>query len=173
MDDLYQKIKSNRSGLPWLMGVLPGFRGYMEMNSRRQADRMMREHIVGQFKQTLNRYTSLEAQLVRAGGLAHMANAKSVKTKFQTLVDRIATDSPGYSGFWSANKIGPDELEMIYAFDEAMLRYNDQIATLVDDFGNAINSKEGIAEALTVLDTVMMEANNAYGLRDDLVKGIV
>lgn len=173
MDDLYEKIRRDRRGLAWLMGVMPGFSGYMEMNTRRTADRMMRDHIAGQFKQSLQRYIGVEANLVRSGGLMLMDRAKSVKTKFQTLIDRIATDAPGYSGFFAANKIGPDELEMAYAFDEAMLRYNDQIGVLVDDFEKAVNHKEGMEEALSALDTTMMEANNAYDLRDDLLKGIV
>jgi len=88
------------------------------------------------------------------------------------LIDRIATDAPGYSGFWAANSIGPDELEEIYMFDEAMLRYVDQIGELVDAFENAVNNGEGIPEAIAALDMTMIEANNAYSLRDDIVKGI-
>jgi hypothetical protein len=172
MGDLYEKLKSNRRGLSWIMGKMPGFRGYMEMTTRRTADRMMRDHIAAQLKLQHSRLAGIEANLVRAGGLSYMDEAKSLKTKFQTLIDRIATDAPGYSGFWAANSIGPDELEEIYMFDEAMLRYVDQIGELVDAFENAVNNGEGIPEAIAALDMTMIEANNAYSLRDDIVKGI-
>lgn len=172
MDDLYEKIKSNRRGLSWLIGVMPGFRGYMEMTTRRTADRMMRDHVASQMEQQLNRFVNIETSLVRSGALSHLSLSKSTKTKFQTLIDRIATDAPGYSGFFAANSIGPDELEMIYAFDEAMLRYIDSIASLIDSVQSTLQSGEGTSEALAALDNLMIEANSAYTLRDDLVKGI-
>ena len=55
------------------------------------------------------------------GGLAYMSKTRSAKSKFQTFVDRIATDAPGYSGFLDAIKIGPDDLAVIYSFDQALL----------------------------------------------------
>jgi hypothetical protein len=101
-----------------------------------------------------------------------MSTTKSVKTKFQTLIDRIATDAPGYSGFFAATSIGPDELETIYAFDEAMLRYAEQIAGLLDNLGKAVTARGGIPEAISALDTLMLEANAAYDLREDVLRGI-
>lgn len=171
-DDLYDKIVSKRSGLSWLAGKMPGFRGYMEMTTRRTADRMIRDHVVRQLKQLHTRLTNLERDLLQGGGLHFMDETKSLKTKFQTLIDRIATDAPGYSGFFAANSIGPDELEDVYAFDEAMLRYVDTISEQLDTLQQAAASNSGVAEAITALDNTMVEANMAYDLRDDLLKGL-
>ena len=173
MDDLYQKLVSQRSGFSWLAGKLPGFKGYMEHTTRRTADRMLRDHIAAQFKQLHTEFVNTETKLLRAGGLTYMSTTKSVKTKFQTLIDRIATDAPGYSGFLAANKITPEDLEAIYTFDEAMVRYTEQIGDQISAFTQAVQSKEGIPEALDNLDITMVEANQAYDLRDDVVKGIV
>lgn len=173
MDDLYKKIVEQRSGMAWLAGKLPGFRGYMENTTRRTADRMLRDHITDQFNQLLQELINIETKLVRAGGLSHMATTKSIKTKFQTLIDRIATDAPGYSGFLAANKITPDDLESIYAFDEAMIRYTEQISDGLAELNTAVVNKEGIDAALDNLDTIMLEANQAYDLRDDVIRGIV
>jgi hypothetical protein len=170
--DLYEKIVSQRSGLSWLMGKIPGFRGYMEMTLRRTADRLIRDHIAREFTQRLTRLSALERDLLGGGGLMHMDKTKSVKTKLQTLIDRIATDAPGYSGFFAAVSIGPDELEAIYAFDEAMLRYTETLDTQLDELQNAIGRGEGIPEAIRALDGTTIEGNSAYDLRDDLLKGI-
>lgn len=172
MDDLYEKLVSQRRGFAWLAGKMPGFRGYMEHNTRRQADRLLRDHVAAQFKSLHSEFVSMEKKLLRAGGLSYMDETKSIKTKFQTLIDRIATDAPGYSGFLAANKITPDDLEAIYAFDEAMIRYTEQIGDYLSEFEDAIQNKEGIPEALDNLDTLMLEANQAYDLRDDVIKGI-
>lgn len=172
MDNLYDKIVSQRSGMAWLVSKVPGFRGYMEMTSRRTADRMLRDHVAGQYKQLMSEFVNLETKLVRAGGLSYMAQTKDIKTKFQTFIDRIATDAPGYSGFLAANKITADDLETIYAFDEAMIRYTEQIADGLAQLRTAIDARQDIPDAINALDSLMVEANQAYDLRDDVVKGI-
>lgn len=172
MDDLYEKIVSQRRGFAWLAGKLPGFAGYMENTSRRTADRMLREHIAAQFKQLRDEFVNIETKLLRAGGLSYMGQSKSIKTKYQTLIDRIQTDAPGYSGFLAANKITPDDLENVYAFDEAMVRYTEDISEGIQDLDKAVNTKNGIPEALDHLDTLMLEASQAYDLRDDVLNGI-
>jgi hypothetical protein len=171
-DNLYDRIVGNRSGLSWLVSKMPGFSGYMEHTARRTADRLIRDHVAAQLRQQHTRLTALERQLVQSGALSVIDETKSVKTKFQTLIDRIATDAPGYSGFFAAASIGPDELEAIYAFDEAMIRYADTISDQLDTLEDAIKNQSGIADAVNALDTTMVEANAAYDLRDDLLNGI-
>ncbi len=172
MDDLYQRIVKDRRGFTWLAGKLPGFAGYMEMTSRRTADRLVRDHVAGQLKTLLVRFASIETDMIRSGGIGNMSASKSVKTKFQTLIDRIATDAPGYSGFFAATRIGGDELENIYAFDEAMLRYEESIGAALDLLSKAVSANDGVVQAISSLDTLMQEANAAYDLREDILKGI-
>ena len=90
----------------------------------------------------------------------------------QTLLDRIKTDAPGYSGFFAANSIGPDELEAVYAFDEAMLRYTEDMDDRLDDLQAALDSGGDVSTAISQLDDLMVEANEAYNLRDDLLGGL-
>ncbi len=173
MDDLYEKIVSQRRGFSWLVGKMPGFRGYMENTSRRTADRMMRDHVAKELQGLLDTLSSAEKSLVESGGLSYMNRTKSIRTKFQTLIDRIATDAPGYSGFFAANRITPDDLEAVYAFDEAMLRYTDEFNESIQNLQTAIRSKADIDSAITQLDDLTVEANRAYDLREDILRGIV
>jgi hypothetical protein len=101
-----------------------------------------------------------------------MSKTRSVKTKYLTFVDRVATDTPGYSGFFDAVKIGSEDLNVVYAFDEAMLRYGDQFQEKLDALQDAAMKNEGIDEAIRVLDALTIEANEAYNLREDVLKGL-
>ncbi|NJL92410.1 MAG: hypothetical protein HC915_01170 [Anaerolineae bacterium] len=108
MNDLYNKIVGNRSTAESLVSKIPGFRGYTEMSGRREADRMMREHVASRFDSLLNRFGTIEKDIVRApGGLMHMDKSKSIRTRLEVLRRRIATDTPGYSGFLPQTKLGP------------------------------------------------------------------
>lgn len=172
MNDLYARIVRERGKLESLVAKVPGFRGYMEMTARRQADRLIREHVAEQLKLQLNRLPTIEKQLLDQGGLAYMSKTRSVKTKFQTFIDRVATDTPGYSGFFDALKIGPEDLEVVYAFDAALLDYVDKFKEKLDALQDAALVGQGVDEAIRELDTLTIEANEAYSLRDSVLKGI-
>ncbi len=172
MDDLYSRIVRERGSLEDLFARLPGFRGYMEMSARRQADRMMREYVAQQIGLQLQRLPQIEKQLLDAGGLKYMSHTRSAKTKFQTFIDRIATDTPGYSGFFDANKVTSEDLQVVYAFDNALLSYADQFGEKLDALQAAATSGEGIEDAIRDLDALTMEANEAYSLRENVLKGL-
>lgn len=172
MDDLYAKIVRERGSVERLMARIPGFRGYMEMNARRQADRLLRDHIAALLKAQINRLAEAEKLLLETGGLSYMSQTRSAKTKFQTYIDRIATDVPGYSGFFDAVKIGEDDLAVIYAFDEALLDYVEKFTQAIDALYQAATTGEGVQEAIRALDALAIEANQAYSLRDQILKGI-
>lgn len=172
MNDLYARIVRERGKLESLVAKVPGFRGYMEMTARRQADRLIREHVAEQLKLQLNRLPTIEKQLLDQGGLAYMSKTRSAKTKFQTFIDRVATDTPGYSGFFDALKIGPEDLEVVYAFDAALLDYADKFKEKLDALQDAALAGQGVDEAIRELDALTIEANEAYSLRDSVLKGI-
>ncbi len=172
MNDLYARIVRERGKLESLVAKVPGFRGYMEMTARRQADRLVREHVAEQLKLQLNRLPTIEKQLLDQGGLAYMSKTRSAKTKFQTFIDRVATDTPGYSGFFDALKIGPEDLEVVYAFDAALLDYADKFKEKLDALQDAALAGQGVDEAIRELDALTIEANEAYSLRDSVLKGI-
>jgi hypothetical protein len=172
MDDLYSRIVRDRGKVENLLAKVPGFRGYMELNARRQADRLIREHVAAQLQQHVTRFTTIEKALLDAGGLSYMTKTRSAKTKLQTFIDRVATDAPGYSGFFDAIKIGPQDLEIIYAFDKALLEYVDKLGERVSDLQLAAQSGESVDEAIRDLDALALEANEAYRLREDVLKGL-
>lgn len=172
MDDLYARIVSQRGSVEELVARLPGFKGYMEMNARRQADRMIREHVAAQLTLQIKRMAQIEKLLLDSGGLKYMSQTRSAKTKFQTFIDRIASDTPGYSGFFEAVKVGAEDLQVIYAFDLALLDYVDKFKEKLDAMQDATTSGTGVDEAIRDLDTLTMEANEAYGLRENVLTGI-
>lgn len=172
MDDLYSRIVRERGKVENLLARVPGFRGYMELNARRQADRMIREQVAEKLRQQLSRFTTIEKALLDAGGLQSMSQTRSAKTKLQTFIDRVATDTPGYSGFFDAIKIGADDLEVIYAFDKALLDYVDKLTEKVSALQQAALNQGDVEAAIRDLDAMTIEATEAYRLREDVLKGL-
>lgn len=171
-NNLYNRIVSERGSFERMVERLPGFGGYMEMSARRQADRMLREQVVARLKEQLNRLAQIEKTLLDNGGLSYMSKTRSAKTKFQTFIDRIATDAPGYSGFFDANKIDALDLQVVYAFDEALLDYVEKFRSRLDELNAAAMKNEGVDEQIRELDALTIEANEAYSLRENVLMGI-
>ena len=169
MSDLYDQIVSQRGSFEQLLAPIPGFRGYVDKASRRTADRMMRDHIAGLLTERVNRLTQLERRLLEDDGLLYMSKTNSVKTKLQTYRDRVKAAAPGYSGFMEAIKVEADELERLYSFDEAQIRYADRFGEALDALETAVTNKEGMEEAIAILDALTIEANEAFSLRENVL----
>ncbi len=173
MSEMYDQIVSQRGSFEKLLARIPGFRGYIEKATRRTADRMVRDYVAEVLTQKINRLAALEVSLLDAdGGLQYMSETRSAKDKLQTFRDRVRAAAPGYSGFMEAVKVDEEALDRLYNFDEAQIRYADQFDNALNVLEVAINSGQGVNEAIRALDLLTREANEAFGMREDVLTDI-
>lgn len=172
MSELYDQIVSQRGKLENLVARIPGFRGYIDKKARRSADRMIRDYLAGQLAQRVKRLTEIEKIILDNGGLAFMSETSSAKTKLQTFHDRVQAAAPGYSGFFEAVKIGAEEMEKLYSFDEAQVRYVEKFDEALTALEQAARKNEGLGEAISALNQVAIEANEAFILREDVLTNL-
>lgn len=172
MSDLYNQIISQRGSFERLVARIPGFRGYQDSQARRKADRMLRDHIAAQLEERVQAFTRIEKKILDKGGLAHMSRTREVKTKLQSYVDRVKAAAPGYRGLWSSVKIGPEELERIYSFDEAQIRYADRISAGLTDLDKAVDTDMNVDPPLDALYAIAVEAHQAFSLREDVLTNL-
>lgn len=169
MTDLYARIVNQHSSFEELMKKVPGYQGYKEASDRRAADRIIRDHIVTLLKEQMARLNDIDRKILSGGGLADAGKTHEAKLRFQTFVDRVATDTPGYAGFYDAIKIGPDELDRIYSFDAALVSYVNKFHEAIDALEGAIANKDALPGAIAQLEALGMEANAAYELRNNVL----
>lgn len=172
MSELYDRITSQPGSLERLLKRLPGFTGYLDNKARRTADRMLRDHIADELTQRIARLTQIENTLLQNGGLSYMSKTATVKSKLQHFIDLVRTAAPGYSGIMEAIKIGPDEMEKLYSFDESLIAYADKIDTVLTTLSKAAQDKAGVDEAISALDALSVEATQAFSLRDDVLTNL-
>lgn len=170
--NLYDRIIKQRGTMGNIGSKIPGYRGYQDAEVRRQADQLLREHIAAQLEQQFDRLPAIEKMLLDAGGLQWMSDTRALKAQMTTFVERIRTAARGYSGLFTNIKIGSEELEKLYAFDEAMLRYEDDFAAKMDALEQAAAANDGIAEAIAALSALVREADQAFALRKDVIVGL-
>lgn len=172
MSDLYDKIVSNRGGFERLIARIPGFRGYQDKQARRKADTLLREHIAREIDERIRQMVRVEKLILDALGMSYMSRTRDVKGKIQLYHDKMVSAAPGYSAMWAQMKIGEEELEKIYSFDEAQITYVDQIQLGIERLEQTVLAQEGVEEAIYELDGIVSEALDAFDLRESVLTNL-
>lgn len=104
----------------WIESVLryvPGFKGYLEKEYRRESDALARTHLADRLqagKRGINQY---QRTLLESGRLDDLPALERTITAIDTLINRLKGDVRGYSGFFDFVQIQEDELDRIYQHD--------------------------------------------------------
>ena len=173
MTDLYHHISGSHSRMQSLMAHLPGYSGYQENTDRRAADRLIRDHVASTFRAQLAEFVTAQKSVLNSpNGLAHMSTLHDIQSQWQVLIDRISSAMPGYAGFYDAVKIGPDELEKLYNFDEALLGQTDKFKAALETLNTAIHSNEGLDPAISGLASTITTAAGVFNQRYGVISGL-
>ena len=171
MADFFQRITEDQGAVEDLVRKIPGFKGYFERQDRRAADRLLREHVARGFGSQLAEFNRLQRELVDEGGLRYMERAQRIDTKLRTFIDRIESAAQGYAGLFDAIKVTEDDLQRLYAFDSALLLYQDQLAAGLAQLEGAIGT-DGVEDVLEQLESVVSEANRTFDRRVEAIQGL-
>jgi len=142
MSDFGGQIETERGKLKELLLKVPGFKGYIEMEDRRTADKMIRDVVADRYQEELDRLTGIMTEFVDRGDLAYVDDLEGIVTKIRTFIDRIRHAEYGYSSFFSVIKIDAEKLERLYDYDQSMLDGIDGIKTSLDSLASAVEEDQ-------------------------------
>jgi hypothetical protein len=142
MADFQGQIESDRGFLKELLLKIPGFKGYIEMEDRRTADKMVRELVADRYQEVLDKMTGIQTEFVDRGDLEYLDDLETIVTKIRTFIDRIRHAAYGYSGFFDAIKIDPERLERLYEYDYALLDSIDGMRLTLDNLASAVETDQ-------------------------------
>jgi hypothetical protein len=168
MTDLYDKIKSNQGLLGKIASVIPGFSGYMNRETRRDADKLLRETVANRYGEQLSRISDLQVQLVSNGGIDWVDDLQDAATRLRRFIDMVRTAAYGYGGLFTAVQVKEEDLAKLYQFDAALLENVSKVAAAIDNVEASVGS-DGMAAAVRHLSSVMAEANTTYERRKEVL----
>lgn len=167
---LLDNIKGDMSALETLAAKIPGYKGYKEKELRREADRLLRDHIVNRLRTVRAQLDTLQTDLISAGQITLLTEAGSATTQLQTFIDRIRTATYGYSGLFDAVRIKEDDLDRVYEFDAALLSYAERIENAIERARESIGGEDTRSLILMIRD-LAREANATFDQRQDVMRG--
>ena len=128
MDRIHDTARSGQNVLERLMNALPGFRGYREKELRRDADRILRDHLASRLDLLKKALNDAAAALTRSGALDAINDVETARKRLDRLTNRIRYADRGYAPLFAVLKIDDAALARVYAFDVALIEGIDAIA---------------------------------------------
>jgi hypothetical protein len=171
MSDLFEKVTGQMDFVKKLGSYIPGFKGYIERQNRRAADKLLRESVADRFEELWKRTSNIQTEMVNAGMIALMDDMEQAAIQLRTFADRIRRATYGYAGFFDAVKIKEDELAQLYQFDLAFFDVAGQIGRALDNIEASMGDEAGLKAAIRNLINLAREAVNTYNRRYEMING--
>ncbi len=167
---LLDNVKDEMSGLEKLVAKIPGYKGYKEKELRREADKLLREHIANRLRTVKTQLDGLQTDLISAGKIDLLDEAGSAATQLQTFIDRLRTASYGYGGLFDAARIKENDLDRVYEFDASLVSYAERLEGAIGRAREGVEGEDTRALILMVRD-LAREANATFDERQDVLRG--
>jgi hypothetical protein len=169
-DQFLGKVASDLDPFKKILSYIPGFKGYMERQSRRDADKLLRETVADRFEQQWGRISALQREFISSGDIGYVDDLEAAAIKLRTFADRVRRASRGYSGLFDAVKINEEELGRLYEYDAQMLGLAEEVGRAVDNVEASMGS-DGLPAALRNLKTVTQQCIDVFDRREEAILG--
>ena len=163
MDRIHEAARTGQNFLERIMNALPGFKGYREKELRRDADRILRDHLASRLDLLKKPLNDAAAAATRAGGLDVINDIETARKRLDRVSNRIRYADRGYAPLFAVLKIDEAALARVYAFDVALMEGIDAIAKAAASEGGP-SVKAMIAE-IDALDARLSD-------RESVLRGI-
>ena len=171
MDDFFQKVTSMQDPFKKLADKIPGFGGYVKRQTRRDADKLLRDTVATRFEEQRKRTSQMQEDMVSNGMIAYVDDMEKAAIQLQTFIDRISKAPRGHAGLFDAVKINEEQLEAIYQFDAAFFELAEQVGRANDNVEASMGDEAALPAAIRNLVSLARLANETYNKRSEAVTG--
>ncbi len=159
--DLRSQLDKGLRGLEKLALTIPGFRGYKEKEIRREADRLLRQHLASVLDEARGLLQEVQITVMQKGKIGLLDDLERAIMKLQNTTDRLRTATYGYSGFFDAVKIREEELDALYNFDLSLLGKAETVIAAARGLKEAADKGEDL---LPLISQMISEADSLMDL---------
>lgn len=171
MDQFFEKVTSQQDPFKKVMAFIPGFKGYIDRQNRRDADKILRDTVARRFDEQWKRTSQLQSDMVSSGMIQYVDDMEKAAIQLRTFIDKITTAPRGYSGMFDAVKINEKELEAIYQFDAAFFDLGEQVARALDNVEASLGDEAALPAAIRNVTSLARLAVETYNRRSEAVTG--
>ena len=127
MSNGFEEARAQRNFLERLIDRIPGFRGFQDRELRRDVDKLQRDHMAERVGEIKARLREVARDYTDAGKIGVLDRFERLDRRLDGLSQSIRHADYGTSGLFAPEKIGEDELAVLYEHDLSLL---DDLAAL-------------------------------------------
>ena len=159
----------DRNALESILRCIPGFRGYVEKEYRRESDQLARTWIADRLQRGKRGLEELSQALVDVVQLDELPVIDRVRNRLDGLISRIRSAVHGYSGFFDFVTVNESLLDEVYDYE--MLLFG-EVETLASKLEQAPRRTGDVAAFATQLLVGIESLEKKWQHRVDLLKGL-
>jgi hypothetical protein len=158
----------DRGALESLLRSIPGFRGYLEKEYRRESDALQRTWLADRLQRAKRGLDTLALRLTDAGTLDALPAVERLRSQLDKLIGRIRGTMQGYSGFFDLVQVDEALLDRVYQHDVAIMDRIEALAEAVEK----LPSSTDVSAALSAAAVMVQDLDRAWDLRVDMLRGL-
>lgn len=166
--DIRSAVDTSRGLLKKIQLMIPGYKGYRELEDLRAADELLRNQISVILQQALNSLQSERLKLVNQNEFEKLSSIGSGISRVQQFQGELLHSQQGYSGISPTIRVDETKLSELYDYDLKFLDISNQIKQL-SDFSSSTN----LSESLERLTEEINNAKSAWEARIAAVEKIL
>jgi hypothetical protein len=148
---------------------IPGFRGYLEREYRRESDQLLRNWLSDRLQRSKRAIDELSRQLVDAAQLDALAPIDRLRAQLDQLIGRIRGGMQGYSGFFDLVRIDVPLLDRIYEHDSNL---NQQVDSFTQAAEQLPSKQKLVSTAVSDMLRQLDDIRRQWDERGDMLKGV-
>ena len=156
----------------WIESILrhiPGFKGYLEKEYRRDSDALLRSVLADDLQKCKPALDEYAKTLVAAAKLDGLAAIDALRPKLDKIIARIRGAMQGYSGMFDLVQIKVDLLQRVYENDLKITELCEGTATTAAKLKTNLSDADAVlADLKTRLDGI----DQAWDHRTEMLKGL-
>ena len=167
-DQIFQKVTGSMDIFKKIADKIPGFKGYVERQNRRDSDKLLRDTIYRRFRELEGRVSDIQVDFINQGEIKYTDDLEKAALRLRTFADRVRTAPRGYSSLFEAIKINEAELTKLYEYDATLLDKTDDVGRAIDNVQSSVGT-DGLPAAIRNLQTVSKDCIKAYDQRQEVL----
>ena len=159
----------SRSSIESMLRHIPGFKGYLEKEYRRESDQLARMWLADQLQKCKASLDSWQRSLLDEGQIDMLPLCERLRSRVDVLQSQMKGAMRGYSGFFDFVKIDETVLDQVYQLDMGLA---DEAAALRQSFEHLPKAESSPTARLDALRQQLDELSRQFERRHELLEGI-
>ena len=163
--DHYQK----RGAVESLLRTIPGFRGYLEKEYRRDSDRLQREWLADRLQKSIRKLDEVSRLMADEARIDALPDCDRLRGRIDRLIGQIRGAMGGYSGFFDLVDINEATLDRVYDHDVAIM---DDVESVAEAVESLPTDEAALRKSLGEITREVDQLDERWRVRTDILRGL-